>query len=73
MARRHSQGREFITPLVPLIGYQAVVSIEPEPDNRPAPFTLKPLVDTNIEDVGPAVLQPMDNIASMFPTGTATR
>ena len=66
-------GQEFITPLVPLIGYQAVVSIEPEPDNRPAPFTLKPLVDTNIEDVGPAVLQPMDNIASMFPTGTATR
>ena len=50
-------GQEFITPSVSLIGDQAVISIEPEPDNRPAPFTLKPLVDTNIEDVGPAVLQ----------------
>ena len=51
MARRHSQSRTFITPFIPLIGYQAVVSIEPEPENRPAPFTLKPLVDSNIEDV----------------------
>ncbi len=50
-------GQEFITPLVSLIGYQAVVSIEPEPSDSPGPFTLKPLVDTNIEDVGPAVLQ----------------
>ena len=37
------------------------------------PFTLKPLVDMNIQDVGPGVLQRMANMATGFPTGTATR
>ena len=66
-------GQEFVMPPASLIGYLAVISLEPEPDNSPGPFTLKPLVDTDIEDVGPGVLQPMANIADMFPTGTATR
>ena len=66
-------GQDFIMPPVSLIGYQAVVSIEPDPDDSPGPFTLKPLVDMNIQDVGPGVLQRMANMATGFPTGTATR
>ena len=58
---------------VSLIGYLAVISIEPEPDDSPGPFTLKPLVDMDIEDVGAMVLQDMANNAASFPTGIATR
>ncbi len=64
-------GQDFIDPPLSLIGLVAVISVEPEPDNSPGPFTLKPLVDTNIEDVGPAVLQGMMNNAGSAPTGTA--
>jgi hypothetical protein len=66
-------GQDFISPLVSLVGYQAVITIEPEPDDSGGPFTLKPLVDMNVEDVGPGVLQPMANGAAAFPTGTARR
>ena len=66
-------GQDFIDPLVSLIGHAAVVSIEPDPDDSPGPFTLKPLVNTSIEDAGRGVLQSMVNIADMFPTGMATR
>ena len=66
-------GQEFITPPVSLIGHAAVISIEPEPDNSPGPFTLKPLVDMDIADVENLVLQDMANNAASFPTGTATR
>lgn len=66
-------GQDFITPLVNLIGYTAVISIEPVPDNSPGPFTLKPLVDGNIEDVGIGMLQAMGSNAAGFPTGSAAR
>ncbi len=66
-------GQDFINPLVSLIGFAAVISIEPMPDNNPGPFTLKPLVDGNIEDVGMGVLQAMGNNAAGFPTGSAAR
>jgi hypothetical protein len=66
-------GQDFINPLVSLVGYRAVITIEPAPDDSPGPFTLKPLVDMNVEDVGPGVLQPMANGAGAFPTGTARR
>ena len=56
-----------------LLGYAAVISVEPSPDNSPAPFTLKPLVDSDVIDVGAGVLQTMVNTAATFPTGTATR
>ena len=49
-------------------GYVAVISVEPEPDNSPGPFTLKPLVDMTIEDVGAGVPQDMMNNAAGFPT-----
>ena len=38
----------------------------------PRKWNLK-LVDMNVEDVGPGVLQPMANGAAAFPTGTARR
>lgn len=66
-------GQDYINPLMNLIGYAAVISVEPSPDNSPAPFTLKPLVDSDVIDVGAGVLQTMGNTAATFPTGTATR
>jgi hypothetical protein len=65
-------GQDYINPLIDLIGYTAVISIEPEPDNSTDPFTLKPLVDANIEDVTIGVLQSMNNNAASFPTGTVS-
>ena len=67
-------GQDFIDPMRDLIGYAAIITIEPDPDNSPNPFgALKPLVDSNIEDVGGGTLQSMANNASTFPTGMASR
>ena len=44
-------GQDFINPTFDLIdGFAAVISIEPDPDNSPDPFTFKPLVDGMIDD-----------------------
>jgi DNA-binding beta-propeller fold protein YncE len=37
-------GQDFISPPLILPGGKAVISVEPEPDDSPAPFALKPLV-----------------------------
>jgi hypothetical protein len=67
-------GQDFISPLTPLTGLAAVISVEPSPDNSPAPFTLKPLVDMDVMDVGVGVVQAMTNNAvASSPTGTASR
>ena len=64
-------GQDFVTPPTNLVGHTAVISIEPYPDNSPAPFTFKPLVDA-IDDPGaPGVTQEMSNNADGFPTGWA--
>ena len=65
-------GQDFIDPATDLVGYAAVLSIEPIVDNSPAPFLLKPLVDGESEDVGAGVLQAMMNNAASFPTGTVS-
>jgi hypothetical protein len=66
-------GQDFINPPTDLTaGYAAVISIEPEPDNSPAPFALKPLLDTTIDDVGMGVLQPLSNNTAGFLRGAAT-
>ena len=55
-----------------LAGATAVISIEPDPDNSPAPFVLKPLV-------GPIPVDATDHMTYalgqnlIFPTGTVTR
>jgi hypothetical protein len=64
-------GQDYIDPPMVLTGFAAVITIEPEPDNSPGPFTLKPLIDMMIEDVGPGVLQSMENRSADAPTGTA--
>ncbi len=54
-------GQDFITPPLVLPGGMAVISIEPEPDNSAAPFTLKPLLGPIGGAVGGANSQTMTN------------
>lgn len=64
-------GQDFITPPLSLIGMAAVISVEPVPDNSPAPFGIKPLIDMDIENVGAGGSQDMANvIAENQPSGT---
>ena len=49
-----------------------VISVEPVPDNSPAPFLLKPLVGTAGADTAP-VAYPFAYNAASLPTGTVTR
>jgi hypothetical protein len=55
-----------------LAGGTAVISIEPDPDNSLAPFTLKPLVGDIPSNATDHVTYDMGNNASGFPTGTAS-
>jgi len=66
-------GQDYIDPPMNLIGYTAVISVEPYPDNSAAPFALKPLVDGVVEDFGIGAPQDMMNNAASFPTGSAMR
>lgn len=66
-------GQDFITPPMDLIGLTAVISVEPEPDDSPAPFALKPLLTQPIGAALAPTLQAMsNNAAASNPTGTAT-
>jgi len=56
-----------------LAGGTAVISIEPDPDNSPNPFTLKPLVKMIPADALDHVTYSLDQNLSSFPTGTATK
>ena len=53
-------------------GKVAVISVEPYPDNSPAPFTLKPLFGMIPSDAM-GVQQIGDYVTESFPTGTVTR
>ncbi len=64
-------GQDFVDPAMDLTGAVAVISVEPEPDNSTGPFTLKPLMDRVIDDVGEGVLQPMSRNPSALPSGHA--
>lgn len=69
-------GQDFLTPPEEArdlsSGHTAVLSIEPDPDDSPAPFILKPLVH-EIGAVAPPDTQTMDNNAvATSPTGSAT-
>jgi hypothetical protein len=66
-------GQDFINPPLTLTdGYSVVISIEPEPDNSPAPFAFKPLSDPAIEDVGGGNLQAMALNLASFSSGAVT-
>nr|NQU90958.1 anti-sigma factor [Bacteroidota bacterium] len=56
-----------------LSGGKAVISIEPEPDNSPNPFLLKPLVGDVPANAMDHKTYMMNNNAAGFPTGTASR
>lgn len=59
---------------VDLSGSPIVISVEPSPDNSPAPFALKPLVGTAPAMANVHTLLPMmNNAVATNPTGTATR
>ncbi len=53
-------------------GRTIVISVEPVPDNSPAPFALKPLIGTAGSETAPAVHSFDLNLASL-PVGTVTR
>lgn len=56
-------GQDFIAPPLDLVDTMVVVSVEPDPDDGPAPFALKPLAGP-VVDAGPGGFQTLDNIAS---------
>lgn len=65
-------GQDFIDPPVNLVGRRVIITVEPEDDDSPKPFAIKPLVDTNVEDVGQGVPQAMTNQAGATnPRGVA--
>ncbi|MGI9601083.1 MAG: anti-sigma factor [Acidimicrobiales bacterium] len=55
-----------------LRGMTAVISVEPVPDDSPAPFAIKPLVGAIPGDAVDHTAYPQDNVAADLPTGTAT-
>ncbi|MEM6994920.1 MAG: hypothetical protein AAF721_30690, partial [Myxococcota bacterium] len=66
-------GQDFIMPPTDLtVDHMVVISVEPDPDDSPLPFALKPLAG-KVEDAGPGVLQDLGNIAATNRiTGVAT-
>ncbi len=56
-----------------IAGGVAVISIEPDPDNSPNPFTLKPLVGDIPMNATDHLNYNMSANLSSFPTGTVTR
>ena len=67
-------GQDFVNPAKKLPGGMAVISIEPQPDNSPAPFLLKPLLTNPMGSAtGPSNGQTMLNQANKLnPTGIVT-
>jgi len=66
-------GQDFIDPPVSVVGLAAVISVEPSPDNSTEPFGIKPLIDSEIENVGAGGSQDMLNvIIDNQPSGTLT-
>ncbi len=64
-------GQDFVDPALDLVGATIVVSVEPEPDDSPAPFAIKPLVTPGASsDTAPSV-QGMTNTYANRPHGVA--
>jgi hypothetical protein len=54
-------------------GRNVVITVEPVPDNSPAPFTLKPLAKIATGDTAPNAQSFNNNVTASFPTGTVSR
>jgi hypothetical protein len=67
-------GQDFIDPAMSLPGCDVMITIEPEPDNDPKPFTMVVLADSVIVDQGYFHIAGMENrTAETFPAGSASR
>lgn len=65
-------GQDFIHPARMLVGATAVISVEPEPDDSPGPFFLKPLVGA-VTDAGAGGWQALGSeVSAQRIRGTAT-
>ena len=62
-------GQDLVDPPLSLVGLTAVISIEPIPDDSPAPFAIKPLVGP-IEDAGAGASQTLGLNIDALPTGS---
>jgi len=56
-------GQDFIDPGMSLLGHTVVLSVEPDPDDSPAPFFIKPLAG-EATDAGAGTFQALGNIAA---------
>ena len=56
-----------------LAGMPIVISVEPDADNSPAPFTLKPLTGMAPANADDHIFYSLTQSSASFPTGTATR
>ena len=65
-------GQDFIDPATVIVGMAAVISVEPEDDDSPAPFVLKPLIDMSIDDMPEGTSQDLANLSANNPTGSVT-
>ena len=54
-------------------GRMVVISVEPVPDNSPAPFALKPLAAPAGAETAPTAHDFGLNVDATFPVGTVTR
>lgn len=50
-------GQDFVNPAKDLVGKTAVISVEPDPDNSAAPFSIKPLVGIITNESGKMILE----------------
>jgi len=67
-------GQDFIDPPMYLPDFGVWITIEPEPDNSPEPFTMVVLGASVIDDLGPFSFQVLENMVERtFPTGVAVR
>lgn len=67
-------GQDFIEPAMSLSGCGVMITIEPNPDTAPEPFTMMVLADSLIMDQGYFNIAGMENMtAGTFPAGSARR
>ncbi|WP_431472243.1 anti-sigma factor [Nonlabens sp. SCSIO 43208] len=56
-----------------VVGRNVVITVEPVPDNSPAPFTLKPLAAIANSMTAPNAQNFNNNVAATFPSGSVVR
>jgi len=67
-------GQDFIDPAVSLVGCDVMITIEPDPDNKPDPFTMVVLAASDIPNEIYFYIASMENrTKSTFPVGIACR